>query len=99
MEPGRPDANSRMQRTSGPLPLGNIGTPFLPVADSIAIFFEPLLLCGEVLVVVDDDHDWRRVCVAGDVASSDAVILNAQQQQQQQQHSRQKSSCIYNCRE
>jgi hypothetical protein len=57
--------NSRLQRTSSPLPLGNIGTPFLPVADSIAIFFKPLLLGGEVLVVVDDDHDWRGFALRG----------------------------------
>ena len=42
--------------TCSPLPLGNVGTPFLPVLDAIAVLLQTLLLLGEVLVAVEHDH-------------------------------------------
>lgn len=39
-----------------PLSLSNVGTPFLPVLDTIAVLLQALLLLGEVLVSVKDDH-------------------------------------------
>lgn len=43
-------------RTSRPLSLCNIGTPFLPVLGVIAVLFQPSLLLGEELMAIEDDH-------------------------------------------
>lgn len=58
-----------MARTCRPLPLGNIGTPFLPVLLAFSIVLQPLLLFREVLGVLNQDHGvvlgvskpWERV--------------------------------------
>lgn len=64
-----------VEPTCRPLALGNVGTPFLPVLDAIAILFKtPLFLC-EVLVAVEDNHGdqelgLKRVYVWGDKKKS-----------------------------
>jgi hypothetical protein len=45
------------ENTSGPLSLGNVGTPFLPVRFPFSILFQALLFFGEILIVVYFDHD------------------------------------------
>jgi hypothetical protein len=45
-----------IQLTSGPLSLGDVGTPFLPVLGSLAVLLQTLLLLTEDLSVVDVDH-------------------------------------------
>lgn len=40
----------------GPLPFGDIRTPFLPILLPLSILFQALLLFTEILVVVDNDH-------------------------------------------
>ena len=45
-----------IQLTSGPLSLGDVGTPFLPVLGSLAVLLQTLLLLTEDLCVVDVDH-------------------------------------------
>ena len=42
--------------TSGPLSLGDVGTPFLPVLCSLAVLLQTLLLLTENLCVVNVDH-------------------------------------------
>ena len=46
-----------------PLSFSNVRSPFLPVLDAIAIFLQPLLFLGEVLMAIENDHDsggsWR----------------------------------------
>ena len=42
--------------TGGPLSLGDVGTPFLPVFGSLAVLLQTLLLLTEDLCVVDVDH-------------------------------------------
>lgn len=42
--------------TCRPLSFGNVGTPLLPVLGSLAILLEALLLLGEILVAVEDNH-------------------------------------------
>ena len=42
--------------TRRPLALRDIGAPFLPVLDALAVLLQTLLLLGEELVVVVDDH-------------------------------------------
>jgi hypothetical protein len=39
------------------LPLSDIRPPFLPILYPLAVFLEPPFLLGEVLVVIEDDHD------------------------------------------
>ena len=46
--------------TRGPLPLRDIRPPLLPVLDLVTVLLETLLLLGEELVVVVDDHDGGR---------------------------------------
>jgi hypothetical protein len=62
------------------LPLGNIGTPFLPVFRPFAIFLETLLLFGQVLVIFDLDHcggddDGGRAGVAEMGAEVEKIII------------------------
>jgi hypothetical protein len=38
------------------LPLGNIGTPSLPVGGALAVRFEALLLFAEVLLILNENH-------------------------------------------
>jgi hypothetical protein len=45
--------------TGRPLTFCNIGTPFLPVPRPCAILLESFLLLTEVLVIIDENHDWR----------------------------------------
>lgn len=52
-----PRHSGRQQlRTCSPLPLGNIGPPFLPVFGSLAILLEASLLLRKILVAVEDNH-------------------------------------------
>lgn len=51
-----PSTRWEQQLTSRPLPLGDIGTPFLPVLCAGAVLLEPALLVGEVFVIVEDNH-------------------------------------------
>jgi hypothetical protein len=44
-----------------PLSLRHIRPPLLPVLDAVAILFQPLLLLGQVLVIVKDDHLFARI--------------------------------------
>ena len=44
------------EQTGGPLPLSNVGTPFLPVLGSLAVFLKTLLFLTENLCVVDENH-------------------------------------------
>lgn len=53
-----------VERTGGPLSLGDVGTPFLPVLGSLAILLQTLLLLTENLCVVDVDHG-DAVCPLG----------------------------------
>lgn len=48
--------NEAVQRTGGPLSLGDVGTPFLPVLGPLAVLLQTLLLLTENLCVVDVDH-------------------------------------------
>lgn len=45
-----------MEATCRPLSFGNIRAPFLPVFGSLSVLFQPLLLLGEVLMAVVDNH-------------------------------------------
>jgi len=45
--------------TCGPLPFGNIATPFLPIGSAFALLLEALLLLAEVLLVLNENHDGR----------------------------------------
>jgi len=66
--------SGRQRLACGPLSLGDIGSPFLPVLDAVAVFLQSLLLLGEVLVLVEHYHGggdggggdtssgWARVC-------------------------------------
>jgi len=62
--------NVTLQRrlTGCPLPLGDIGSPSLPVSGAIAVLFEALLLFAEVLLILNENH---RVCVCACVCRSD----------------------------
>jgi hypothetical protein len=42
--------------TCGPLPLCNIGTPFLPVLGALTILLQTLLLFGEVVEILNANH-------------------------------------------
>lgn len=55
-QPFRPFNYFNDQPTCCPLPLGHVGTPSLPVAGTLSIFLEALLLLGEILVLVDQHH-------------------------------------------
>lgn len=46
----------KQKPTCRPLTLSNVGTPFLPVLGAFSVFLETLLLLGEVLVAVKDNH-------------------------------------------
>ena len=41
---------------SGPLPLRNVGTPFLPVLGAVIVLLEPALLDAGNVVLVNDNH-------------------------------------------
>lgn len=43
-------------RACSPLALGNIRPPLLPIFRALAVFFETLLLLGEVLVSIEHNH-------------------------------------------
>ena len=43
-------------RTCRPLSLSNVRTPFLPVLGTLSVLLESLLLLGEILVAVKDNH-------------------------------------------
>jgi hypothetical protein len=45
--------------TCGPLPLGYVGTPSLPVSSALAVGSETLFLLAEVLLVLNEDHGGR----------------------------------------
>lgn len=42
-----------------PLPLSNVGTPFLPVLGPLTVFFQALLFLAEVFVMINDNHGER----------------------------------------
>lgn len=44
------------EQTGSPLSLSNVGTPFLPVLGSLAVFLKTLLFLTENLCVVDENH-------------------------------------------
>jgi hypothetical protein len=41
---------------SGPLPLRNVGAPFLPVLGAVIVLLEPALLDAGNIVLVNDNH-------------------------------------------
>ena len=43
-------------RTSCPLPLGKIGSPFLPVSGAFTILLKAFFLLAEILLVLNEDH-------------------------------------------
>jgi hypothetical protein len=43
-------------RTSCPLPLGKIGSPFLPIGGAFAILLKTFFLLAEILLVLNEDH-------------------------------------------
>ena len=42
--------------TSGPLPLGNVWSPSLPVGFAIAVLLEALFLLAEVFLILNENH-------------------------------------------
>lgn len=52
-----PSHDNRVGQTCSPLSLGKIRAPLLPVLGAMTVFLQPLLLRGQELMVIEDDHD------------------------------------------